>query len=96
MTEFEMRMKAAQKAVGLGKLSRRDFMSFAIASGLSIPAAIMVAPGVNGYSEASDKPPAVDVEGAKKFPTIHGLVNAAGLTDRGNIFDTTVELWDLL
>lgn len=35
-------------------------------------------------------------EGAKKFPTIHGLVNAAGLTDRGTIFDTSVELWDLL
>jgi peptide/nickel transport system substrate-binding protein len=39
MTEFEMKMKAAQKAVGLGKLSRRDFMSFAIASGLTIPVA---------------------------------------------------------
>ncbi len=35
-------------------------------------------------------------EGTKKFPTIHGLVNAAGLTDRGTIFDTSVELWDLL
>jgi NAD(P)-dependent dehydrogenase (short-subunit alcohol dehydrogenase family) len=34
--------------------------------------------------------------GAKKFKTIHGLVNAAGLTDRGTIFDTSVELWDLL
>jgi NAD(P)-dependent dehydrogenase (short-subunit alcohol dehydrogenase family) len=38
----------------------------------------------------------VVAEGAKKFPTIHGLVNAAGLTDRGTIFDTSVELWDLL
>ncbi len=35
-------------------------------------------------------------EGAKTFPTIHGLVNAAGLTDRGTIFDTSVELWELL
>ena len=34
--------------------------------------------------------------GAKRFPTIDGLVNAAGLTDRGTIFDTSVELWDLL
>ena len=42
MTEFEMKMKAAQKAVGLGKLSRRDFMSFAIASGITIPAASMM------------------------------------------------------
>ena len=39
MTEFEMKMKAARKAVGLGKLSRRDFMQFAIASGLTVSAA---------------------------------------------------------
>lgn len=39
MTEFEMKLKAAQKAVGLGKLSRRDFMSFAIASGITVAAA---------------------------------------------------------
>ena len=39
MTEFEMKMKAAQKAVGLGKLSRRDFMSYAIASGFTVAAA---------------------------------------------------------
>jgi len=38
----------------------------------------------------------VVVEGSKRFPTIDGLVNAAGLTDRGNIFDTSVELWDVL
>ncbi|MBM3545673.1 MAG: SDR family oxidoreductase [Alphaproteobacteria bacterium] len=38
----------------------------------------------------------VVAEGAKTFPTIDGLVNAAGLTDRGTIFDTSVELWDLL
>ena len=39
MTGFEMKMKAAQKAVGLGKLSRRDFMQFAIASGITIASA---------------------------------------------------------
>src|SRR5206468_5578570 len=39
MTEFEMKMKQAQKALGLGKLSRRDFMSFAIASGITVSAA---------------------------------------------------------
>jgi len=39
MTEFEMKMKAAQKAVGLGKLSRRDFMQFALASGMTLAAA---------------------------------------------------------
>jgi peptide/nickel transport system substrate-binding protein len=39
MTEFEMKLKSAQKAVGLGKLSRRDFMQFAIAGGMTIAAA---------------------------------------------------------
>ena len=32
----------------------------------------------------------------EKFGTVQGLVNAAGLTDRGTIEDTTVELWDFL
>lgn len=33
---------------------------------------------------------------AARFGTIHGLVNAAGLTDRGTIQDTPVALWDRL
>ena len=32
----------------------------------------------------------------KRFGRIDGLVNAAGLTDRGTIDDTSVELWDRL
>ena len=32
----------------------------------------------------------------EKFGKVHGLVNAAGLTDRGTIEDTSIELWDLL
>ena len=39
MTEFEMNLKAAQKAVGQGKLSRRDFMQQAIAAGFTAAAA---------------------------------------------------------
>jgi peptide/nickel transport system substrate-binding protein len=39
MTEFEMKLKAAEKAVGLGKLSRRDFIQFAVASGVTLAAA---------------------------------------------------------
>jgi len=30
----------------------------------------------------------------KKFGRLDGLVNAAGVTERGTIFDTTPELWD--
>ncbi len=36
--------------------------------------------------------PAVD----ELFGTVHTLVNAAALTDRGTIADTTVELWDAM
>ncbi len=39
MTEFEMKLAAAKKAVGLGRLSRRDFMQFALASGMTLAAA---------------------------------------------------------
>ncbi len=39
MTEFEMKLKAASKAVGRGKLSRRDFMQLALASGVTLAAA---------------------------------------------------------
>jgi peptide/nickel transport system substrate-binding protein len=38
-----------------------------IMRGLSIPAGIMVAPGVNGHSSEIDTPTKVDVEGAKKL-----------------------------
>ncbi len=39
MTEFEHKLAQAQMAVKRGKLSRRDFMQFAMASGLTIGAA---------------------------------------------------------
>ena len=32
----------------------------------------------------------------RQFRKVDGLVNAAGLTDRGSIEDTTTQLWDLL
>jgi peptide/nickel transport system substrate-binding protein len=39
MTEFESKLRAAQEAVSLGKVSRRDFMRLAMAAGLSAAAA---------------------------------------------------------
>ena len=30
------------------------------------------------------------------FGVVHGVVNAAAVTDRGTVWDTTVELWDVL
>ncbi len=38
MTEFEMKLAQAKKAVGLGKLSRRDFIAFTMASGMTLAA----------------------------------------------------------
>jgi NAD(P)-dependent dehydrogenase (short-subunit alcohol dehydrogenase family) len=35
-------------------------------------------------------------EAITTFGTLHGLVNAAGVTDRGTIEDTTVESWDFI
>src|SRR5512137_2580660 len=39
MTESDVKMKAARKAVGQGKLSRRDFLHLALASGMTVAAA---------------------------------------------------------
>jgi peptide/nickel transport system substrate-binding protein len=43
--------------------------------GLSIPAAIMVAPGVNGHTNELDTPTKYDVEGAKKLMADAGYPN---------------------
>jgi peptide/nickel transport system substrate-binding protein len=53
----------------------REAIKRSIMGGLSIPAGIMVAPGVNGNSKDIDVPPKVDVAGAKK------LMNEAGYPD---------------
>jgi peptide/nickel transport system substrate-binding protein len=42
MTEFEMKLAMAKKAVGQGKLSRRDFMAFTMASGVTLAASQMM------------------------------------------------------
>jgi peptide/nickel transport system substrate-binding protein len=39
MTEFEFKLELAKKAVARGKLSRRDFMQYAMAGGISLTAA---------------------------------------------------------
>jgi peptide/nickel transport system substrate-binding protein len=48
--------------------------------GLSLPAAIMVAPGVNGYSAELDKVQAADIEGAKKLLADAGYPNGVEFT----------------
>ena len=51
-----------------------------IMRGLSLPAAIMVAPGVNGYSADLDKVQSADIEGAKKLLADAGYPNGVEFT----------------
>ena len=91
--ESVARAAAESGAAGLVLTGRSQVRGDAVAKDISkICPAIFVAADLAGPAATRR----VVSEGAKKFPTIHGLVNAAGLTDRGTIFDTSVELWDLL
>ena len=51
-----------------------------IMRGLSLPASIMVAPGVNGYSADLDKVQPADIEGAKKLLADAGYPNGVEFT----------------
>jgi peptide/nickel transport system substrate-binding protein len=53
----------------------REAIKRSIMRGLSVPAAIMVAPGVNGYDAALDKPAKPDPERAKKLLAEAGYPN---------------------
>ena len=62
MTEFEMKLKQVTKAVSRGKLSRRDFMSYAMSVGITAAAAnTMFATAARaeppGIADASHPPP---------------------------------------
>ena len=91
--ESVARAAADSGAAGLVLTGRNQARGDAVAKDISkICPAIFVAADLAD----PDATRRVVAEGAKNFPTIDGLVNAAGLTDRGTIFDTSVELWDLL
>jgi NAD(P)-dependent dehydrogenase (short-subunit alcohol dehydrogenase family) len=51
---------------------------------------------VRAELEHEDQVRAVSAAAEKRFGVVDGLVNAAGLTDRGTIEDTSVALWDRL
>jgi NAD(P)-dependent dehydrogenase (short-subunit alcohol dehydrogenase family) len=58
---------------------------------LGCPAAFVAA----DLARAQDCPPVIDAC-AERFGRLDGLVNAAGLSTRGTLDDTSVELWDRL
>ncbi len=45
MTEFEMKLKAAEYAARMGKISRRDFVQLGLAAGLAVPAGLTMFSG---------------------------------------------------
>ena len=64
MTEFEHKLAMAKKAVGQGKLSRRDFMAFTMASGMTLSASQLM------FASAARAEPKKG--GAFKFGCGHG------------------------
>jgi peptide/nickel transport system substrate-binding protein len=53
----------------------RETIKKSIMRGMSVPAGLMVAPGVNGWTQALDTPTKVDVAGAKKLLADAGYPN---------------------
>ncbi len=58
----------------------RSAIQRSIMRGLSVPASLIIAPGVNGYSADMDKTAAADVEGAKKLLADAGYPNGVEFT----------------
>ena len=52
MTEFEMKLKAAEYAARMGKISRRDFVQLGLAAGLAVPAGLTM---FSGAAKAAPK-----------------------------------------
>jgi len=58
----------------------RQAIQRTIMRNLSLPAALMIAPGVNGHSPDLDKPPAVNIDAAKKLLADAGYPNGFEFT----------------
>ena len=90
--EATARLMAERGAAGLALVDRNAARLAVVAEAISAtgcPAVAIVAE----LGEVAECFAAVDRAG-ERFGKLHGLVNAAGLTDRGTIDDTTPELFD--
>ena len=85
------RAAAQAGAKGICITGRDAARGRAVADSLGVPAAFIPADLADAAATARIVAQAEDALGP-----VDGLVNAAGLTDRGTITDTTVELWDRL
>lgn len=92
--EATARLMAARGASGLALLDRNRAGIEALASELEA-AGVPCEPIPVELAEVGQCFAAID-RAAERFGALHGLVNAAALTDRGTIDDTTPELFDRL
>lgn len=86
------RRASEEGAAGIAICGRSAEQGAAVASALEArgtPALF-----VRADLESPDDCRAVVAAAERRFGRVHGLVNAAGITDRGTLEDTTVELWD--
>ncbi len=82
MSELEYKLDAASKLVARGKLSRRDFVQLALATGLSLPAANAL------FARAARAQPKKG--GSAKFGLAHGATTDA--LEPGNYLDTGTQV----
>ena len=86
------RLLAQRGAAGLMLTDRNAEKGKAVAASIAasgVPAEF-VAADLHDMAQVEAIVPAAD----KRFGRVDVLVNCAGLTDRGTVWDTTVELWD--
>lgn len=85
------RAAAEAGAAGVALTGRDAARGQAVADSLGVPAAFIAADLANAAATAR-----ILARAEAALGPVDALVNAAGLTDRGTILDTPVELWDRL
>jgi len=90
--EATVRLLAERGAAGIAIVGRDSSKAETLAGELST-SATRVHP-ITADMHVADSPARVMAEVDREFGTVHGLVNIAASTGRGNVWDTDVELWD--
>ena len=92
--EATARLAHQRGAAGLVLVDRNRDLGSAVAADLDCAACptIFVHTELSQPEECAAAIEQVDA----RFGVVHGVVNCAAVTDRGTVWDTTVELWDLM
>jgi NAD(P)-dependent dehydrogenase (short-subunit alcohol dehydrogenase family) len=92
--EATARLAKERGAAGLVIVDRNRELGAAVAADLDGDGCRAIFVGAD-LADANDCLAAIAAADAE-FGVLHGVVNAAAVTDRGTVWDTTVELWDVL